>query len=89
VRDLASQHELLIVTGGLGPTDDDLTREALNDVVARGQQLVEDALARRWLEPLVQQAEQADAGGESAPGDAAGADAVSAEPAWDRARAGG
>jgi molybdopterin-biosynthesis enzyme MoeA-like protein len=29
LRELAAAAQLVLVTGGLGPTDDDLTREAL------------------------------------------------------------
>ncbi|MGE5508753.1 MAG: competence/damage-inducible protein A [Chitinophagales bacterium] len=41
-------HDLVVVSGGLGPTQDDLTIEAIADVL--GLPLVEDALARGWLE---------------------------------------
>lgn len=41
-------HDLVVVSGGLGPTKDDLTVEAIAEVV--GVPLVEHAEARRWLE---------------------------------------
>jgi len=34
-RELADRYDLLLVTGGLGPTQDDLTREAIAEVVGR------------------------------------------------------
>lgn len=43
VRDLARLSTVLIITGGLGPTLDDLTRQALADVL--NEPLVEDAAA--------------------------------------------
>ncbi|MEC8817728.1 MAG: CinA family nicotinamide mononucleotide deamidase-related protein [Planctomycetota bacterium] len=48
IRGLAGDCDLLLVTGGLGPTSDDLTREAL--ALASGTELVEDPGARRRLE---------------------------------------
>ncbi len=50
VHALASAVELLFLTGGLGPTADDLTRDALNDVVDPGEGLVEDAAAVAQIE---------------------------------------
>ncbi|MFO0872883.1 MAG: nicotinamide-nucleotide amidohydrolase family protein [Phycisphaerales bacterium] len=45
--------DAIVATGGLGPTLDDLTREALGDAIAPGEALVEDERARahlaRWL----------------------------------------
>ncbi|MFO0829640.1 MAG: competence/damage-inducible protein A [Phycisphaerales bacterium] len=50
---LAQSHDVVVVTGGLGPTKDDLTRDALNRVVDPGAELVEDEQARvaldRWF----------------------------------------
>ena len=48
IRTLADQHDLVIMTGGLGPTADDLTRRALAD--ASDDELVEDAEALAALE---------------------------------------
>lgn len=48
-RELAERCDVLIVTGGLGPTDDDLTRDALNDVTAAGKPMAVDEEARGWL----------------------------------------
>lgn len=47
---LARRVDVLIITGGLGPTDDDLTRDALGDVVDPQLQLVTDDDAVNWLE---------------------------------------
>lgn len=53
LRELAARADAVIVTGGLGPTLDDLTREALGDVLTPDVPLVEDERARahlaRWL----------------------------------------
>lgn len=53
VLDLSRRGEILLVTGGLGPTDDDLTRNALGDVLAPGEALVSDPEAvetlKRWF----------------------------------------
>lgn len=48
VRDGVAQADVLIVTGGLGPTSDDLTREAVAEVL--DLELIEDEQAMRTLE---------------------------------------
>jgi nicotinamide-nucleotide amidase len=48
IRELADACDVLVITGGLGPTLDDLTRQALADVL--GEPLVEDAMATRDLQ---------------------------------------
>ncbi|MHC5022628.1 MAG: CinA family nicotinamide mononucleotide deamidase-related protein [Planctomycetota bacterium] len=50
VRDLAAARDVLLITGGLGPTDDDLTRAALGDVTDPGADLVEDPEALAHLD---------------------------------------
>lgn len=54
IRELTQSHAVLVITGGLGPTLDDLTREALGDVVDPGAALVEDPAGvdhlRSWFE---------------------------------------
>jgi nicotinamide-nucleotide amidase len=50
MAELASRAAVLVVTGGLGPTDDDLTRDALNALVDAGAAQVEDPQARADLE---------------------------------------
>lgn len=47
LRRLCARAPLVVCTGGLGPTDDDLTRDALAAVL--GDELVEDARALGWL----------------------------------------
>ena len=49
-RALASHGSVIISTGGLGPTDDDLTRDALNQIIDDDAPQVEDAVARADLE---------------------------------------
>ncbi|WP_343226008.1 competence/damage-inducible protein A [Luteolibacter marinus] len=48
LRECVSRADAVIVTGGLGPTSDDLTREAAAEVV--GADLIEDEAAMRSLE---------------------------------------
>jgi nicotinamide-nucleotide amidase len=43
LRSLAAAAEIVLVTGGLGPTDDDLTRDALREAIGDGAPLVLDA----------------------------------------------
>ena len=50
IRALAAGCDVLVCTGGLGPTDDDLTRAALNAIVDGGRPMVEDPVARADLE---------------------------------------
>lgn len=50
MRALASSVDVVISTGGLGPTDDDLTRDALNDLTDAGGPQVEDGVARTDLD---------------------------------------
>ena len=47
IRELSARSEVLVITGGLGPTLDDLTRHALGD--ALGEPLIEDADAMEAL----------------------------------------
>jgi nicotinamide-nucleotide amidase len=53
IAELAARHDLLVITGGLGPTQDDLTRDALNRCSDGGEPMVEDELGRavvdRWF----------------------------------------
>jgi nicotinamide-nucleotide amidase len=49
LSDLTRDVDIVICTGGLGPTDDDLTREALGDVLDPGKELVLDETALQWL----------------------------------------
>lgn len=49
ISDLAAACEVVITTGGLGPTADDLTREAMGDVLTPGQELVCDDAALKQV----------------------------------------
>lgn len=48
VEESLQRAEIVILTGGLGPTDDDLTREGVATALRR--ELIEDEEQRRWLE---------------------------------------
>jgi nicotinamide-nucleotide amidase len=50
LRSLASCADLVLVTGGLGPTDDDLTRDALREAIGDGAPLVLDAPSLQALD---------------------------------------
>jgi nicotinamide-nucleotide amidase len=45
LRELVAAHDLVLVTGGLGPTTDDVTREAAADALGRTLHLDEEVLA--------------------------------------------
>lgn len=49
IRELADRSDLVLITGGLGPTDDDMTRDALCDVLTPGQGMQTDEQAAKWL----------------------------------------
>lgn len=49
IADLAAAGDVLILTGGLGPTPDDLTRFALRDVLTPDRELVRDESAEQHL----------------------------------------
>lgn len=50
LRELAGRFDLVVATGGIGPTRDDLTREALGDVVAPDRELETDPRGLAHLE---------------------------------------
>ncbi len=79
-----SLHPILILTGGLGPTDDDLTREVV--AAHLGLPLEEDAGDPRCDRTPLRVARVEDAGGESPPGTGATRRHGPAESAWHRAR---
>ncbi len=50
IAQMAQGVDVLVITGGLGPTADDLTRHALADVMAPGEELVLDETERARLD---------------------------------------
>lgn len=50
IRELAQGNDVLVMTGGLGPTADDLTRLALGDVIDPGAALVVDPIGIAHVE---------------------------------------
>ena len=50
IRELATACDLLLLTGGLGPTPDDVTRAALGDVLTPNRPLATDPKALRHLD---------------------------------------
>ena len=50
LQSLADIASVIISTGGLGPTDDDLTRDALNQIIDHNAAQVEDVVARADLD---------------------------------------
>jgi len=53
IRETSSRSDLIIFTGGLGPTKDDLTKETVADFL--GKQLVTDSLAMERINAFFQQ----------------------------------
>jgi nicotinamide-nucleotide amidase len=48
IRDALSQMDIVVITGGLGPTEDDLTRDAV--AAALGRELIFSQEIREWIE---------------------------------------
>jgi nicotinamide-nucleotide amidase len=47
IREMIAQHDLVVVTGGLGPTADDVTRDAV--ALALDREIGEDAEVEAWI----------------------------------------
>ena len=70
VSDALGRSDLLILTGGLGPTDDDLTRDVVADLIGRPLEYhahIFEAIEKRFAARGLR-----DAGDQPAPGDGAG-----------------
>ena len=52
LRELAAMSDIVVATGGLGPTADDLTRFALAEVVSPGTELISDPIALAHLDRI-------------------------------------
>ena len=51
LRRLTAEHSLVVATGGLGPTHDDVTRDAVAEALGVG--LIRDARLTTFLEPFL------------------------------------
>ena len=83
-REAMGRVELIISSGGLGPTQDDLTRETVADLLGRRLQRDEKIVAVHSR--AIPQSRARDAGGEHPPGDGAGRRGGAGKSARHRAR---